>query len=87
MVISVLCCGMLLQSAALAQPPQQQDGFRPINELPPQEQLPSAPLLVAAYSFVIVVLFLYLLSVARRLNVVQREVERLEGDLKRSGRG
>jgi CcmD family protein len=35
---------------------------------------------------VIVVLFLYLLSVARRLNVVQREVDRLEMDVKRTGR-
>ena len=43
-------------------------------------------LLVAAYVVVIVVLFLYLLSVARRLNTVQREVDRLEADVKRTGR-
>ena len=74
-------------AAAMAQEPKQQtETYVPIKELPPQEQLPSAPLLVAAYSFVVVVLFLYLLSVARRLTAVQRVVERLEGDLKRSGR-
>lgn len=58
----------------------------PLDQLPPQDQLPAAPLLVAAYSFVVVALFLYLLSVARRLTGVTREIERLDSDLKRSGR-
>jgi len=64
-------------------PPQQQDEFVPIDQLPPQDQLPAAPLLVAAYSFVALALFAYLVSVARRLTSVQRELERLEGDVKR----
>lgn len=73
---------------ALAQPPapQQQSEFVPISELPPQDQLPAAPLLIGAYVVVWVGLFGYLFSVARRLGVVQREVERLEADLRRSGR-
>ena len=58
----------------------------PIDELPPQDQLPAAPLLVAAYAFVVLALFAYMLSVARRLGGVQRDLERLESDLKRSGR-
>jgi CcmD family protein len=66
--------------------PRQQDEFVPIEELPPQDQLPAAPLLVAAYSCVVVGLFLYVISVARRLTVVQRELDRLASDLKRSGR-
>ena len=69
-----------------AQQPQQQDEFIPIEQLPPQDQLPAAPLLVAAYSFVVLALFTYVLSVARRLGSVQRELERLESELKRSGR-
>ena len=60
--------------------------FKPLSELPPADQLPAGRLLVAAYVVVIVVLFLYLLSVARRLNAVQREVDRLEADVKRTGR-
>ena len=67
------------------QPPQQTDEFVPIDQLPPQDQLPAAPLLVAAYSFVVVALFFYLVSVARRLARVQRELTRLEADLKRGG--
>ena len=69
-----------------AQAPQQQDEFVPIDELPPQDQLPAAPLLVAAYSFVALALFAYVVSVARRMATVQRELERLESDLKRTGR-
>jgi CcmD family protein len=61
-------------------PPKQQDEFIPIDQLPPQDQLPAAPLLVTAYSFVVLALFAYLLSVARRLTVVQRELDRLQSD-------
>ena len=58
----------------------------PIDELPPQEQLPAAPLLVGAYAFVLLMLFAYMVTVSRRLTVIQREVDRLDSDLKRSGR-
>jgi CcmD family protein len=64
-------------------PPQQQDEFVPIDQLPPQDQLPAAPLLVTAYSFVVLALFVYVLSVARRLGVVQRELDRLQSDARR----
>jgi CcmD family protein len=86
-VLFALGCSAALPSTSAQQPPnpEQQSEFIPIDELPPQEQLPAAPLLVAAYVFVVVALFLYLLSLARRLSVVQREVERLEADLKRTG--
>lgn len=69
------------------QPPQpeQQSEFEPLDQLPPQDQLPAAPLLVAAYAFVWIAVFAYLLSVARRLGSVQRELQRLETDMKRSG--
>jgi CcmD family protein len=74
--------------ALLAQQPEpkQQEEFIPIDQLPPQDQLPAAPLLVTAYSFVALALFAYVVSVARRLGTVQRELERLEADVKRSGR-
>ena len=63
------------------QPPKQTDEFVPISELPPQDQLPAAPLLVIAYAFVWLVLFAYVVSVSRRLATVQHEVERLESDI------
>jgi CcmD family protein len=73
-------------SVVFAQTKQPDELFLPLDKLPPTEQFPAARLLIAAYVVVIVVLFLYLLSVARRLNTVQREVERLEADIKRTGR-
>jgi CcmD family protein len=67
-------------------PPEQPTEFVPIDQLPPQEQMPAAPLLVGAYCVLVLALFGYVVSVARRLTVVQREVERLERDLKRGSR-
>ena len=64
--------------------PEQQEEFVPIDQLPPQDQLPAAPLLVTAYAVVMAALFAYVLSVARRLGTVQRELERVEADMKRS---
>jgi hypothetical protein len=90
----VACCLLLLAAAAApvslgaqSPPPQQQDEFKPLSELPPQDQLPAAPLLVTAYAVVLLAFFLYVLSVARRLNTVKMEVDRLESDIKRGGRG
>jgi CcmD family protein len=86
---AVLLMLVSLGAPALAQPPappEQQDEFVPIDQLPPQDQLPAAPLLIAAYAFVMLALFGYVVSVARRLTTVQRELERLEADAKKSGR-
>jgi len=67
-------------AAAFAQQPAQapsQGEFVPVKELPQHEQLPAAPLLVAAYGFVWVVLLVYLFSIWRRLGRVGREVDEL----------
>jgi CcmD family protein len=79
----------VVAAPVFAQPPaepEQTKEFIPIDELPPQEQMPAAPLLIGAYSVLVLALFAYVVSVARRLAVVQREVERLETDLKRGTR-
>ena len=77
----------LMGSASLAwAQPERQDEFVPVSELPPTEQLPAAPLLVAAYVVVLVALFVYVLSVARRVGAVQQEVQRLESELKSRSR-
>ena len=87
-LVALVVVAGAVTSVSAQQPgqPQQQDEFVPIDTLPPQDQLPAAPLLVTAYAFVMLVLFGYLVSVARRLSTVQRELERLESDVKRSGR-
>jgi CcmD family protein len=68
----------------LPEPPRT-DEFVPISELPPDEQLPAAPMLIAAYLFVVLALFGYLLSVSRRLGSVKQEIARLEAETRRSG--
>ncbi|HEY1308278.1 MAG TPA: hypothetical protein VGF24_32235 [Vicinamibacterales bacterium] len=68
------------------QAPPQQGEYVPIGQLPPQDQLRAAPLLIAAYSFVLIVFFLYVVSLARRLTSVQRDVDRLGASLKQSGK-
>jgi hypothetical protein len=70
----------------LAQQPAPVDEYVPIDELPPQDQLPAAPLLVSAYAFVVLALFAYVVSLTRRLGGVQRDLDRLQSDLKRNGR-
>jgi len=76
---------------AVAQQPQQQEpkrqeGFLPVDQLPPTESMPAAPLLITAYAFVMIVLFVYVLSVARRLSVVQQELNRLDASIRQGGR-
>ncbi len=56
-------------------PPSQQNEFVPIKDLPgQQEQIPAAPLVMAAYAFVWVALLVYVWSVWRRVGAVQREL-------------
>ena len=87
LLLAVACAApAAAQSTGTAPQPQRQDEFVPISQLPPQDQLPAAPLLISAYIVVLVALFAYILSVSRRLGAVQREVTRLESDLKRTGR-
>ena len=89
-LLLVVACGLTSAGAQTPSssptPPQPQSEFVPLDQLPPQEQLPAPRLLIAAYSFVVAALFVYVISVSRRLSAVRHEVERLEADMKRSGR-
>jgi len=78
---------LLCAAPSFAQQPQQQTEFVPVDSLPQAEQMAAAPLLIAAYVVVLVSFFVYLLSVARRMQKVQTEIERLEADMKKAGRG
>ena len=65
-------------SRLAAQPPAPQTEFIPIDKLPPADQLPSAPLLVAAYAFVWIAVMFYLWTIWRRLNKVEADMRALE---------
>jgi hypothetical protein len=78
-VLIALSSFALVAGPALAfQAPAAQDGFVPINELPPGERLPAAPFLIGAYAFFLVLMIAYIWSIARRLNHVQHEMKVLE---------
>ena len=65
-----------LQTAtSLLQPAAEAPGsFVPVSELPTPEPLPAAPLLIAAYAFAWVALFVYLWSLWRRIGAVAKEM-------------
>jgi hypothetical protein len=64
-------CGLSLFAL---QPPPAQEGFVPVTELPPGQQLPAAPFVIGAYAFFLVLMVGYVWSVARRLNKVDKEM-------------
>ena len=72
---------LVLVSAATAlalQPPAAQSEYVPVKDLPPVDQLPAAPLLVAAYSIIWLVAMFYLWTIWRRLGKVEAEMRALE---------
>jgi CcmD family protein len=84
LVTAVVLALALAGAAGAQQPPRQpQDEFVPVSELPPEEQLPAQPLVIAAYAFAWVAIGGYVLSVARRLDAVSREIQRLESETPR----
>jgi CcmD family protein len=83
-----LCLVLAFTAAAVAplaaqQPAGQnaQDEFVPVKSLPQGEQLPAAPLLIAAYVLVWVALLVYLWTIGRRLSRVHEEMRALAGRL------
>lgn len=63
--------------APAVQPPAAQDGFVPVSQLPPTEELPPGPLVLGAYGFIWVAVLVYVWSLARRLNAVQKDFDAL----------
>ena len=72
---AVLLCFCLSGFAVLsAQPPQPPTGFVPADSLPAQEQMPAAPLVIAAYSIVWALVCIYVWSVWRRIQRAERDL-------------
>jgi CcmD family protein len=78
----VLSMTAIAATAFALQPPPQTE-FVPMNSLPPADQLPAAPLLIAAYAFVWIALAVYLWSIWSRLGKVERDMQALR---QRTGR-
>ena len=60
------------------QTPRQQEEFVPIDQLPPEEQLPAAPMVVAAYAFIWIAFLGYVFTLISRMKKLERDLRRLE---------
>jgi CcmD family protein len=69
------------------QAPAGQSEYVPIDQLPPGQQIPAAPLLIAAYAFVWLAVFFYVWSIWRRLNRVEADIRVFEKRQSHRGEG
>ena len=73
------CCSVMLAGPAFAwQPPSAQGEYVPAAPGSATEQLPAAPLLIAAYAFVWVAALGYVWTIGRRLTKVEDDLRALE---------
>jgi CcmD family protein len=77
--ISVLVFLLLNAAAVMAQPGQTE--FIPVDELPAAEQLPAAPLVIAAYAFVWLAFLAYVFMTWRKVGKVEAEIGALSAQL------
>lgn len=74
---SVFSFVLIAPVLAAQQAPPGQSEYVPITDLPPTEQMPAAPLLIAAYAFAWIAVMFYLWTIWRRLNKVETEMHAL----------
>jgi CcmD family protein len=84
-VLTALLSVLLTAPVLLAQPSQQNE-YVPIDQLPPQEALPAAPLLIGAYIVVWLGLMGYLFWIWRRIARVEADMQALQRRTSGSGR-
>lgn len=88
LILALYCAlvgiGERVYAAQPTEPAQEQ--FLPLDQLPPEDQLAAAPLLIAAYAVIWVLLLLYLWSIRRRLDGVQRELVEVARRVSERGR-
>ena len=69
---------LLLSTALFAQP---QSEFQPVTEVPASEQLPSAPLVIAAYAFIWLAFTAYVWMMWRKLGKVEHDLQALSAQI------
>lgn len=70
---------LLMNAALMAQPGQSE--FQPVTEIPASEQLPSAPLVIAAYAFVWLAFVAYVWLMWRKLGRVEQDLKTLSAQI------
>ena len=71
----ILIVLLLMNAVMFAQPGQSE--FEPVTEIPASEQLPSAPLVIAAYAFIWLAFVVYVWMMWRKLAKVEQELTEL----------
>jgi CcmD family protein len=83
LVVLTLLPGAVLWAQQPATPAATQEDFVPVNALPTQaEQLPAAPLVIAAYAFVWVAMLAYVWMLWKRMRQLERELTDLQRRVK-----
>jgi CcmD family protein len=77
LLIALTSFALFAAPALALQPPKGQSEFVPVDSVPLSDQLPAAPLLIAAYAFVWAATLVYVWSIWRRLNKVEDEMRAL----------
>ena len=92
-VVSLVCALLVLpavEAFSQSPPPQPtsaaQEGFVPIDQLQPKEEMPAAPLVMAAYAVAWLVIFAYVWSLWRRLHKVELEIADVSRRMASGGR-
>jgi len=77
---ALLCATAILAAPVglLAQPQPSPDEFVPVEEIPPEEQIPAINLIGAAYGFVWLAVVAYVWSLGRRLQKAEDDLATLE---------
>ena len=79
MKIICLVAALLMNAVLYAQPGQSE--FKPVTEVPASEQMPSAPLVIAAYAFVWIAFTVYAWMMWRKLGKVEQELHTLSAQI------
>jgi CcmD family protein len=77
---TIYLVALLLMNAALFAQPAQSE-FLPVTEIPASEQLPSAPLVIAAYAFIWLAFVAYVWMMWRKLGKVEQELDHLSAQI------
>lgn len=75
----VVCLGIAAPVSLAAQgQPAARDEYVPITELPPDEQMPAAPMVIGAYMFVWVAFVGYVFTLVSRTKKLEADLKALE---------